>query len=199
MKLPFRHLVAAGILALPVVGYAADPAASQPQDAQPAAQAAPAAPAASSAAPATQAPAATSDQAATPAATSAPAATADAAPAMVAGGKIAPPPAGKGQVVFYRERHFTGAAVVFKVREGDKVLGKLSTGVYFVAVLDPGAHDFSVHTENKDALHMEIEAGETYFVAGSISMGFLVGESHIAPSDEATFVKDLPKLTLSSN
>ena len=194
MNLSIRHLIAAGILCLPALCHASDQSSSQQQDAPPAtaqSASAPAAPAEVS--PPTAAPADPAAQ--TPAA----APSAAAAPAQVAGGKIAPPPAGKGQIIFFREKHFAGAAVSFKVREGDKALGKLSSGSYFVAVLDPGAHDFAVHSENKDALHMEVEAGETYYVAGSISMGFLVGETHIAPSDEATFLKNFDKLKLSSD
>jgi hypothetical protein len=186
-----RLAVFATTLALPMLALAADPppastASNQPAVA-PAAQAASTPTAAGSASTATDAPPA-------PAASSGTAATAP--PATP--GKIAPPPAGKGQVVFFRESRFTGAMMSFMVREGTNELGKLGNGNYFVATLAPGAHDFAVHTENKDTLHMEIEDGETYYVMGSISMGFMAGHANIAPSDEAVFDKDFDKLKKSN-
>jgi len=118
-------------------------------------------------------------RASTPAATSAPAA---------ASAPVVPPPSGDmGTVVFFRESKFAGAAVSFKVREGERELGKLSSGTYFTMQLPTGAHAFTVHSEAKDVLNIEIERGETYYVRGSISMGLLMGRPNLAPSDAATF------------
>jgi hypothetical protein len=143
------------------------------------------------------APAAVAPQAVAPAAaastaqiaptTAAASSTTNASSAAVPAGKVSTPPEGKGQIVFFREKKFVGAAVNFKVREGEKELGKLSFGSYFVATVDPGKHDYTVHSEAKDTLHMEVEAGETYYVIGSISMGFLVGRPNLAPSDKTEF------------
>lgn len=102
-------------------------------------------------------------------------------------GLIAPPPEGKGQIVFFREKKFTGAAVNYKVREGETELGKLSNGTYFVHVTEPGAHEYTVHSEAKDILNLEVEAGETYYVSGGITMGLLAGRPNLSPSDEAAF------------
>src|SRR5207253_9574068 len=115
----------------------------------------------------------------TPAASAAPAEAtlatpiANAAPAAPAAGSIGAPPEGKGQIVFYREKKFTGAAIRFKVREGETELGKLSNGVYFVVPVDPGTHTYTVHSEAKDVLTLDVEPGETYYVKGSVSMGFM--------------------------
>jgi hypothetical protein len=105
-----------------------------------------------------------------------------------ANGLIAPPPAGKGQVVFFREKKFKGAAIHFKVREGDAELGKLGSGDYFVVPVDPGSHTYAVQTEAKDNLTLQVEAGQTYFVQASISMGFMAGHPNLSASDEASFV-----------
>lgn len=101
--------------------------------------------------------------------------------------KIAPPPAGKGQIVFFREKKFVGGAVSYKVREGETELGKLSNGTYFVYVAEPGAHEYTVHSEAKDILNMEVEAGETYYVTGGITMGVFAGRPNLSPSDEVAF------------
>lgn len=132
---------------------------------------------------------------AAPAAASAPAPTAYAAPA-VSSGRIAPPPAGKGQVVFFRPSNFVGGMIGFKVREGKTELGKLRSGKYFVAAVEPGAHEYVVHSEAKDVLNLEVEAGETYYVQGSITMGLLVGRPNLSPSDRAAFEAVADKLKL---
>jgi len=122
------------------------------------------------------------------AATDATAAPAPAAAATEAGpATVGAPPAGKGQIVFFRPSKFAGAAVGFKVREGDAELGKLRSGNYFVANVAPGTHVYTVHSEAKDVLTLEVEAGETYYVEGTISMGFLAGHPNLSPSDKATF------------
>ncbi len=127
---------------------------------------------------------------------SAPAIAQDAAPAAqaeapaattAATGVIGAPPAGKGQIVFFRPSKFTGGAIGFKVREGETELGKLRNGNYFVHVAEPGTHQYTVHSEAKDILTLEVEAGETYYVQGTITMGIMAGRPNLSPSDQATF------------
>src|SRR5262245_26978790 len=60
--------------------------------------------------------------------------------APAADSKIGAPAEGKGQIVFFRPSKFTGAAIGFKVREGDTELGKLRNGEYFVINVEPGTH-----------------------------------------------------------
>lgn len=165
------------------------------QEATPAAGAAPAtvatapvadtAPAAAAevATPADPAPA----ESAAPSDASAPAAT-------QAAGPISAPAEGMGQIVFFREKKFAGAAIRYKVREGDTELGKLASGTYFVVPVAPGPHQYTVHSEAKDILNLEVEAGETYYVSGSVTMGLFAGHPNLSPSDQATFEGMLPKL-----
>ena len=115
------------------------------------------------------------------------AATEESASKAPANGAIGAPPEGKGQIVFFRDKKFTGAAIRYKVREGAIELGKLSNGSYFVHVAEPGAHEYTVHSEAKDILNLEVEAGETYYVIGGITMGFLAGRPNLSPSDQAAF------------
>jgi Protein of unknown function (DUF2846) len=110
--------------------------------------------------------------------------------------KIGAPAEGKGQIVFFRPSKFTGGAIGFKVREGDTELGKLRNGKYFVANVEPGTHQYTVHSEAKDVLTMEVEAGETYYVQGTITMGFMAGRPNLSPSDQATFDGMSSKLEL---
>src|SRR4051812_26597786 len=81
-----------------------------------------------------------STKSAEPAKQAAPAKAAEAAPAAPVSTGIAAPSGDMGTIVFFRASKFAGAAVSFKVREGEQELGKLSSGNYFVAQVPPGAH-----------------------------------------------------------
>lgn len=115
-------------------------------------------------------------------------------PSAAAAATLGQPAAGKGQVVFFREKKFAGAAINYIVREGSQELGKLSSGSVFVLDVEPGQHAYTVHSEAKDVLNLEVEAGETYYVIGSISMGFLAGRPNLSPSDQATYASMSAKL-----
>ena len=123
------------------------------------------------------------------------AATAEAQPAAP-DALIGAAPEGKGQIVFFRPSKMMGAAIGFKVREGEMELGKLRNGKYFIANVEPGTHEYTVHSETKDVLTLEVEAGETYYVQGTLSMGILAGRPNLSPSDEITFNGMSKKLKL---
>ena len=109
---------------------------------------------------------------------------------------ISAAPADKAQIVFFRESKFVGGAIGFKVREGETVLGQLNPGKYFVASVEPGAHQYTVHSEAKDVVNLEVEAGETLYVQGTITMGLMVGRPNLAPSTQAEFDAVAKKLKL---
>lgn len=132
------------------------------------------------AAPEAPAPAAATPAAAPEAAASAPAPSEPAAAAPADG-------AGTGTIVFFRPSKFVGAAVGFKVREGTTELGKLRNGKYFVLHVKPGTHEYVVHSETKDTLVLEVEAGQTYYVQGTLGMGVVAGRPNLSPSDQGTF------------
>lgn len=100
---------------------------------------------------------------------------------------IPAPPAGKGQVVFYRKGGLSGAAVACSVHEGGQKVSSLGGGRYFIMVANPSKHEFVTKTEAKDVLTLEVEPDETQFVECKIKMGFMVGRPDIRPSTEATF------------
>jgi hypothetical protein len=164
----------------------AQDAAAPAAQAAPVEQTAPAAPAAAPEAP-QETPAAPAPEAA-PAPASAPAATpAPVAAAAATEATLGKPAAGKGQVVFFRPSKFVGMAIGFKVREGETELGKLGNGNFFVIDVEPGAHEYVVHSEAKDILPLEIDAGEVYYVEGGIGMGVMVGRPNLSPSDKIKF------------
>ncbi len=121
-----------------------------------------------------------SAQDAAPAPASAPAASTD---------TVAPPPAGKGQVVFFRKGSMFGFPYWTNVRENGQSFGKLTNGVWFTAVVDPGAHQFDTSVLGKDSIKLQVDPGETYYVEGKIAMQIVGYTIVMAPSDEATFAK----------
>ena len=183
-------LVASALFAGHALAQEAMPPAAEPAPAAETTDATEATEAAPAAAPATDAaPAATADAAA-------PSVQATASGPFSAGvqAAIGAPEPGKAQVVFFRPSKFAGGAVKVQVREGETEYGKLSSGRYFVVNLEPGQHSFTVHSENKDVTTVELEAGETYFFEGSISMGVMVGHANLGPSDATKFEAALKKM-----
>lgn len=127
------------------------------------------------------------------AAFAAPAAAAD-KPERVAP-QIAAPPAGMGQVVFYRPSSM-GALVSCRVSEGATVVNRLPPGKYFVQQTTPGVHEYSVHSEARDMLRVNVEDGETAYARCNVSMGFMVGRPNLSTQDRADFDKRGKKLKL---
>lgn len=145
------------------------------------------------------APEPTAQAEAAPAATAAePAAAAPAAAPAAFSEKVAAaigtPPEGKAHIVFFRPSKFVGAAIGFKVRENGVELGKLKNGSYFVLPVEPGAHTYVVHSEAKDVTNIEAEAGETYFLVGTVTMGVMAGHPNLSPADAAAFEAALAKM-----
>ena len=95
--------------------------------------------------------------------------------------------ASTGTVVFFREKKFAGAAISYKVRENGVELCKLKNGSFCTVKAPVGKHEYVVHSEAKDVLTLEVESGETYYVVGAISVGFLAGRPNLSPSAQATF------------
>ena len=115
-----------------------------------------------------------------------------AAPAVAAASDVkAPvaipaPPAGKGQIVFFRPGGM-GFALGCSVNESGQKVSSLGAGTYFVMVTDPGKHEFTVKSEAKDVLALEVEPDETQYAKCRIKMGIMVGRPDLAPATEAEF------------
>jgi hypothetical protein len=107
--------------------------------------------------------------------------------------EIAAPPAGKGQIVFYRPGGM-GFALGCQVNENDVRVSALGAGKYFTHVAEPGKHSFMVSSEAKDVLNVEVEPDETQYVRCKIKMGIMVGRPNLEPSTKADFDKVSHKL-----
>ena len=103
--------------------------------------------------------------------------------------EIPPPPAAKGQVVFFRRKSVLALGQWFKVRENNKAICKLTSGAYCIYIVDPGPHIFTAkfEPELKDHLTLQIAPGDTYFVEGTTTRALLVGAADLSPSDKESF------------
>ncbi len=99
---------------------------------------------------------------------------------------IPAPPPGKGQIVFYRPGGM-GFALGFSVNEQCQKISSLGAGRYFILVTSPGRHEYTVKSEAKDTLALEVEADETQYAKCRIKMGIMVGRPDLAPGTEAEF------------
>ena len=109
------------------------------------------------------------------------------------------PESGKAMVIFYRERHFVGGGVSYKVFDNGTRIGGLPNGAYFVYQAKPGAHKFTASTESTSEHVLTLEAGKTYYIRGEVHMGVMVGrpELVIADSKEAVgAIKELHRVKM---
>jgi hypothetical protein len=111
------------------------------------------------------------------------------APIVTKSGRIEAPPAGKGQVVFFRPGTIIGAALGCTVHEGDRQVARLGAGKYYVITAEPGVHRYATRGQAADTLNLEVEADETYFVKCKIGSGVVSGAAQLEPSDRASFAK----------
>ena len=104
------------------------------------------------------------------------------------------PEPGKGLVYFFRPSSFIGGGVQIKISDAGKTIGALQSGTYFFYQTEPGTHQFGASTEAENTLTVNVEAGKTYYVEGSIGMGVLVGHGHLKEVDATVANEELPKL-----
>ncbi|WDF71255.1 DUF2846 domain-containing protein [Novosphingobium sp. KACC 22771] len=109
---------------------------------------------------------------------------------------VPPAPKGKGMVVFYRSATIIGGGISCAVSENSKKISSMGVGRYFVYAAEPGKHSFSVSSEAKDTVTLELEADEVQYVGCRIKMGIMAGRPDLFPAKEADFRAN-KKLSLS--
>jgi hypothetical protein len=107
----------------------------------------------------------------------------DAAPAT----EVPAPPAGKGEVVFFRSGTIMGSAISCAVHENDAKLSSLPPGHYAVIVADPGKHAYAVRSEATDTLNVQVESGEIQYVSCHVKMGIMAGRPVLTPATAEEF------------
>jgi hypothetical protein len=87
-------------------------------------------------------------------------------------------PANRAAVYVYRPGSL-GAAISPNVAANGVTLAALPAHGYFVYYAAPGELTLTEHTEASTSVTLDVKAGETYYVKGSIGMGFFVGHPHL--------------------
>jgi hypothetical protein len=98
-------------------------------------------------------------------------------------------PDGKAMIYFFRTG-FGGGAIQFHVHNmaGNPMgyLGK--NGDNFSIVVDPGTHQYWSRAARRNDVSLTVEAGNIYYVKGSVNFGFAVGR----PVLEQVSAADVP-------
>lgn len=105
-----------------------------------------------------------------------------------AGPKFEPeqsPPAERGVIYVYRDFNLIGGGVAYMVEANGVPVTRLPSHGYFVYFAQPGEVELSAKTEAKTSITLDVEAGGTYFVKGTIGVGVFVGHPHlvVVPND----------------
>ena len=87
-------------------------------------------------------------------------------------------PVNRAAVYVYRVSAM-GAAVAPTVTANKVPLLTLPPSGYFVYYAAPGELTLEQKTESTTSVTLDIKAGDTYYVKGSIGMGFFVGHPHL--------------------
>lgn len=90
----------------------------------------------------------------------------------------------EGLVFFYREKKFSGSGVSYYIYEGEGeskiALGALESGTFFFKYIPPGEHVFWAKTEARDEVTIDVQSGNTYYVKGDVSFGFMAGRPNLS-------------------
>jgi hypothetical protein len=78
-------------------------------------------------------------------------------------------------IYFYRSGQVAGFAISYDVKQGDKVIGTIGVNTVVMYHAKPGAQIFKATTEGGSSIHLNLEAGKTYFVECGIAAGALAG------------------------
>lgn len=89
-------------------------------------------------------------------------------------------------VYVYRPKSFVGGGVSYTVHADGQTVTKLVNGGYYPYFSPPGEVEFWAKTESKSSVTLDVRAGETYFIKGTVGVGFLMGRPHLMQVDAAT-------------
>lgn len=98
---------------------------------------------------------------------------------------------GKGTVVFYRIKKFSGGAITFNIQDSERNYGPLKNGGKITVNVDPGERTFFSQVLSSDAVTLNIEANKTYYVKAVVKVGYYAGRPKLTQVDEKTAKKEM--------
>mgnify|MGYP000046798434 CR=1 FL=1 len=105
--------------------------------------------------------------------------------------QIPQPEEGKAQIVFYRKKKMSGAAIKFNIQDSERVYGDLKNGDVLTISVNPGEHTFYSKVFREDAITLNVEEGKVYYVKTTIRVGYYAGRPKFDLVDEKTGQKYL--------
>lgn len=105
--------------------------------------------------------------------------------------QINEPEEGKGMVVFYRQKKFSGGAITFNIQDSERNYGPLKNeGVIKISV-EPGERTFFSQVLSSDAVTLNIEKDKTYYVRATVKLGLYAGRPKLEQVNEKTALKEM--------
>ncbi|MDC9723997.1 MAG: DUF2846 domain-containing protein [Urechidicola sp.] len=101
---------------------------------------------------------------------------------------------GKGLVIFYRSKKFSGSAIKFTVKDNRGEYGQLTNGSIIYITVEPGSNTFWSQVISSDSITIDVEEGKTYYVKGTTKMGAVAGRPKFNLVDEKKALKEIKKL-----
>lgn len=89
-----------------------------------------------------------------------------------------------------------GAAIQPHVTANGVPLAPLKPQGYFVYHAAPGELELAAKTESTTSVTLDIKVGESYYVKGSIGMGFFVGHPHLVIVSNDVGAKEITECKL---
>ena len=97
-------------------------------------------------------------------------------------------------IYFVRPSAFGGAAMSYFIHEDTTPIGVLKSGTYFMHKALPGKHTYWAETEARASVLLDVKAGETYYVEGSVGLGFWAGRPELREVTKAVVDGYMPDL-----
>jgi len=103
---------------------------------------------------------------------------------------IKPPSEGKA-VVYIARTSSLGILINFSYFDKDKFIGKFHGHGYIRYECEPGEHIFWAHSENRDFVTADLEAGKIYFIEAIPKMGGLKARVRLMPVNPSQDTKEM--------
>ncbi len=110
--------------------------------------------------------------------------------------KVEKIPDNMGLVYIYRPSSFIGGGVSYDVKVGERVITTLYNGGYYPYFAKPGELELWARTEAKSSVTLDVKPGETYYVKGTVGVGFLVGRPHLIVVQASVGEKEITECKL---
>lgn len=105
-------------------------------------------------------------------------------------------PENMGMVYIYRPSSFVGGGISYDVKVAETPVVTLYNGGYYPYLSKPGEVEFWAETESKSSVTLDIKAGESYYIKGTVGVGFIVGRPHLMLVSQEVAESEISKCKL---